>query len=78
MPPMPGIVWALINLLMAVYAGLWCLLWIVVGRVLLVLRRDAGVPLVLGYVASHGAREAIHDALVCMDYRPGHDFLMVG
>lgn len=35
-------------------------------------------PLVLGYVASHGAREAIRSALLEMGYRGGSDFLMVG
>ena len=42
---MPGIAWALINFLMAIYAGLWCLLWILVGTILLLLRCDARVPL---------------------------------
>ncbi len=35
-------------------------------------------PFVLGYVASHGAREQIARALQAMDYRVGTDFLMVG
>ncbi len=35
-------------------------------------------PFVLGYVASHGAREAIADALEGMGYREGDDYLMVG
>ncbi len=35
-------------------------------------------PLVLGYVANHGAREAIRDSLLEMGYRAGSDFLMVG
>lgn len=44
---MPGVLWALINFLMAVYVGLWCLLWIVIGTLLLLLRRDARVPLLM-------------------------------
>jgi len=35
-------------------------------------------PFVLGYVASHGARERIAAALAAMGYRAGDDFLMVG
>jgi glycosyltransferase involved in cell wall biosynthesis len=35
-------------------------------------------PFVLGYVASHGAREEMAAALGAMGYRRGRDFLMVG
>jgi len=35
-------------------------------------------PFVLGYVASHGARELIADALGKMGYERGRDYLMVG
>jgi len=35
-------------------------------------------PFVLGYVASHGARAQIAQALLAMGYRAGDDFLMVG
>jgi hypothetical protein len=35
-------------------------------------------PFVLGYVASHGAREQITAALLAMSYEQGSDFLMVG
>jgi GT2 family glycosyltransferase len=35
-------------------------------------------PLVLGYVASHGAREQIAARLRCMGYLRGRDYLMVG
>lgn len=44
---MPRIFWALINLLMAVYTILWCLLWIVVGTILLGVSGDARVPLTM-------------------------------
>lgn len=35
-------------------------------------------PFILGYVASHGAREQITAALLAMGYAQGSDFLMVG
>lgn len=35
-------------------------------------------PFILGYVASHGAREQIAEYLQEGGYRPGKDFLMVG
>jgi hypothetical protein len=35
-------------------------------------------PFVLGYVASHGAREAMAAALTAMGYRAGEHFLLVG
>ena len=41
-------------------------------------RKDRMPPLVLGYVASHGAREQIAVALEGMGYRRGQDYLMVG
>lgn len=41
-------------------------------------RARVPAPFVLGYVASHGAREQIARALVEMGYAPGRDFLMVG
>jgi hypothetical protein len=41
-------------------------------------RGDRPRPFVLGYVASHGARERIGQALEAMGYRAGADYLMVG
>lgn len=35
-------------------------------------------PFILGYVASHGAREQIGAALLGMGYAPGRDLLMLG
>jgi len=40
--------------------------------------KENGNPFVLVYVANHGAREEIMEALQKMGYRPGQDCLAVG